>query len=128
MKWANILVLDNGLLEIKNNCDEVRLVSSYASNDSYATVVANTLSHVVLAPGDFSISGASGSSRVLTTAAGKQDPSAAASGGGASMHFAYCDSIGSNVLWVTDETSGQNIFAGNAVNYPALTYSSLQPV
>ena len=127
MKWANILVLDNGLLEIKNTCNEVRLISTYSANDPYATVVANTLSHVVLGSSDFTITGASGAARVLTTASGKQDTNAAVSGGGAGMSFAFCDSINDNVLWVTNETSGQTIFIGNTLNYPSLTYTSHQP-
>jgi len=127
MKWANILVLDNGLLEIKNTCNEVRLISTYSANDPYATVVANTLSHVVLGSSDFTITGASGAARVLTTASGKQDTNAAVSGGGVGMSFAFCDSINDNVLWVTNETSGQTIFIGNTLNYPSLTYTSPQP-
>jgi hypothetical protein len=128
MKWANILVLDNGLLEIKDTCNELRLISTYSANDPYATIVANTLSHVLMTPTDFVISGLTGAARIITSASGKQDINAAASGGGAGMHFAFCDGAGGNVLWVTSETSGQPIFVGNTINYPSLTYTSPQPV
>ena len=128
MKWANSLVLDNGLNEIKNVCNELRLISTYTLSDSYATVVSNTLAHTVMGPTDFALAGAAGLPRTCTSATGKQDLSAAASGGGASMHFAFCDSVGSNVLWVTNETSGQNVYVGNTVNFPSLVYTSNQPV
>jgi len=128
MKWANSLVLDNGLLEIKNTCNELRLISTYTLNDSYATVVANTLASIAMLSTDFTLAGASGLPRTCTSATGKQDLAADASGGGASMHFAFCDSVGSQVLWVTNETSGQNVFIGNTVNFPSLVYTSNQPI
>jgi hypothetical protein len=44
------------------------------------------------------------------------------------MHFAFVDTVNSKVLWVTQETSGQVITAGNPVNFPALVYKAVQPV
>lgn len=126
-KWANADVLDNGPNYIKTNCNKLALISSYTAGASYATVNAAILAEVTMATGDFTL-GASGSDRTLTTAAGKQDASANASGGSASNHLAFVDTINSKVLWVTEETSGQAVTAGNPVTFPSLVYTSKQPV
>ena len=126
-KWANADVLDNGPNYIKTNCNKLALISSYTAGASYATVNAAILAEVTMATGDFTL-GASGSDRTLTTAAGKQDASANASGGSASNHLAFVDTINSKVLWVTEETSGQAVTAGNPVTFPSLVYTSKQPL
>lgn len=127
-KWAHSDVLDNGLNYIKNNCNKLILASTYAAGDSYATVAGNTLAEVTMASGDFTLGNGASSARMLTTAAGKQDSAANASGGGAPMHFAFVDTVNSTVLWVTDETSDQTVTAGNPVNFPSLVYTSGQPI
>ena len=124
-KWVHTDVLDNGLLYIKNNCNKVILASTYTSGDSYATVNGNNLADAAMTSTDFTLSGSS--SRVLTTASGKQDTAANASGGGASMHICFVDTVNSKVLWVTDETSDQTITIGNPVTFPSLTYTANQP-
>lgn len=126
-KWANADVLDNGPNYIKTNCNKLALISSYTAGASYATVNAAILAEVTMATGDFTL-GTSGSDRTLTTAAGKQDASANASGGSASNHLAFVDTINSKVLWVTEETSGQAVTAGNPVTFPSLVYTAKQPV
>ena len=126
-KWANADVLDNGPNYIKTNCNKLALISSYTAGASYATVNAAILAEVTMATGDFTLA-TSGSDRTLTTAAGKQDASANASGGSASNHLAFVDTINSKVLWVTEETSGQAVTAGNPVTFPALVYTAKQPV
>lgn len=125
-KWVNADVLDNGLNNIRNNCNKMALISTYTAGDSYATVNGNILAEVTMASGDFTL-GSSGSNRTLTTASGKQDASANASGGGAAMHIAFVDTVASKVLWVTEETSDQTITAGNPVNFPSLVYTANQP-
>lgn len=126
-KWANADVLDNGPNYIKTNCNKMALISSYVAGDSYATVNGRILAEVVMTSTDFT-NGSSGNDRTLTTAAGKQDASANASGGSATNHIAYLDTVNSKVLWVTEETSGQAVTAGNPVTFPSLTYTSKQPV
>lgn len=126
-KWAHADVLDQGPNFIKSNCNKMALVSTYSAGDSYATVMANLLAEVVMASTDFTFA-TSGNNRTLTSASGKQDTSANASGGGASMHFAFVDTVNSKVLWVTDESSDQTIYAGNPVTFPSLVYTSNQPI
>ena len=126
-KWAHADVLDNGPAYIKTNCNKLALISAYAAGDSYATVNGNIIAEATMASTDFTL-GTSGSNRTLTTAAGKQDASANASGGGATNHLAFVDSVNSKVLWVTTETSGQAVVAGNPVTFPSLVYTAQQPV
>lgn len=126
-KWANADVLDNGPNYIKTNCNKMALISSYVAGDSYATVNGRILAEVVMTSTDFT-NGSNGNDRTLTSAAGKQDTSANASGGSATNHIAYLDTVNSKVLWVTEETSGQAVTAGNPVTFPSLTYTSRQPV
>ena len=124
-KYAHPDVLDNGPAYIKANCNKVALISSYAFGDSYATVNGRILAEATMASADFTL-GSNGNDRTLTTAAGKQD--AAADAGGPASHIAFLDTANSRVLWVTEETTGQTIVAGNPVTFPSLVYTSKQPV
>lgn len=125
-KYAHQQVLDNGLNYIKNNCDKVALISSYSVGESYATVVAKILAEAAMTSTDFTL-GSSGNDRTLTSAAGKSDTAANATGGSATNHIAFLNTTGSEVLWVTEETSGQVVTIGNPVNFPSLVYTSNQP-
>lgn len=125
-KYAHPDVLDNGIAFIRTNCNKMALISTFTTSDSYATVNGNILAEVVMTTTDFTL-GTSGSNRTLTTASGKQDTSANASGGSASNHIAFLDTTNSKVLWVTTETSGQAVTAGNPVNFPSLVYTAQQP-
>lgn len=125
-KYAHQQVLDNGLNYIKNNCDKVALISSYSVGESYATVVAKILAEAAMTSADFTL-GSSGNNRTLTSAAGKSDTAANDTGGSATNHIAFLNTTGSEVLWVTEETSGQVVTIGNPVNFPSLVYTSNQP-
>lgn len=125
-KFAHQQVLDNGLNYIKSNCDKIALISSYSVGESYSTVAAKVLAEATMVSTDFTLA-SSGNNRTLTSAAGKQDTSANATGGSATNHIAFLNTTGSEVLWVTEETSGQVVTAGNPVNFPSLVYTSNQP-
>lgn len=124
-KWAHADVLDNGPNYIQTNCDKVCVVSAYTAGDSYATVTAAILAEAALTTTDFTLA-SSGDDSTLTTASGKQDTSANASG--TASHIAFVDTANSKVLWVTEETSGQTIVLGNPVTFPSLVYTAKQPV
>lgn len=126
-KYAHPDVLDNGPAYIRANCNKVAVISSYAFGDTYATVNGRILAEATMTTGDFTL-GSSGNDRTLTTASGKQDASANTGGGGATNHIAFLDTVNSKVLWVTEETSGQTITAGNPVTFPSLVYTAKQPV
>lgn len=123
--WANSLVLDNGLNHIKNNCNQMAAIANYTAGDSYAAVTGgtNVLASVAMAPSDLVISD-EGTGRKITSATGKQDTSA--NNGGVVSHIAFLDTTNSQVLWVTNETSGQTIVQGNPINFPQLSYTSDQ--
>lgn len=126
-KFAHPDVLDQGPNFIKTNCNKMALISSYTFGATYATVNAAILAEAAMTSTDFTL-GSSGNDRTLTTASGKSDTAANASGGSATNHIAFLDTVNSKVLWVTEETSGQAITAGNPVNFPSLVYTAKQPV
>lgn len=125
-RYAHPDVLDNGPAYIRANCNKMALISAYTFGDSYATVNAAILAEVAMTTTDFTLAN-SGNNRAMTTASGKSDSSANASGGGANMHIAFLDTANSKVLWVTEETSDQTITATNPVNFPSLVYTANQP-
>lgn len=130
-KYVHPDVLDNGLNYIKTHCDKIAVISSYSAGDSYATVNAAILAEAAMAPDDFTLANGASGSRTITSAAGKQDASANAgntAGTGANNQFAFFDTLNSKVLWVTDETSNQDVVLGNPIDFPSLVYTSWQPV
>ncbi|HEU4855008.1 MAG TPA: hypothetical protein VFS89_06930 [Nitrosospira sp.] len=125
-KWANSTVLNGGLDYIKNNVTQQVLIKAYAAGDSYATVMANAVAAAAMAPTDMIITGAANNPRVLTFGA-KSAVATANSGPTPDNHIAFTDGV-SSVLVVTDETSDQQVFSGNMVNFPSNTYTSNQPI
>lgn len=123
-KFAHADVLDQGPNFIKSNCTKIAVVSAYSFGDSYATVNGNILAEATMASGDFTLATAT-NDRTLTSASGKSDSSANATG--AASHIVFLDVTNSKVLWVTEETSGQTITSGNPVNFPSLVYTAKQP-
>lgn len=124
-KYAHPDVLDQGPNFIKVNCNKMAVIDAYTFGDSYATVNGNILAEAAMTSTDFTLA-SSGNDRTLTTASGKSDTAANATG--AASHIAFVDTVNSKVLWVTEETSGQTITAGNPVNFPSLVYTAKQPV
>jgi hypothetical protein len=123
-KYAHPDVLDQGINYIKTNCNKIAVISAYTFGDPYSTVNGNILAEATMTSTDFTLA-TSGNDRTLTSATGKSDSSANATG--AASHIAFVDTSNSKVLWVTEETSGQTITSGNAVNFPSLVYTSKQP-
>lgn len=121
-KFAHANVLQNGPAYIKANANKMMLVSAYTVGDSLATCNSNKLAEVTMASGDYTFS-ASGSDQVLTTAT--KTGTATATAASPNLHFVFHD--GTNVLWVTDETTDQPITSGNPVDFPALPYTAKQP-
>ena len=125
-KWVKSTVLDDGINVIKNTATKMLLISAYTAGDSDATVLANALNAaVVMAPTDFTVA-ASGNNRTLTVVAGKTS-TASASAASPDLHIAFLTTANA-VLWVTDETSNQAITSGNPITFPALVYTTNQPV
>jgi len=126
-KFVNSKVLDFGIDYIRLNCNKVVLVATYAITDTFATVNTAPLADVTgLLPADFVIA-SSGNNRTLTSAS-KTDTAANSSGGGAGNHIVYLNTTGSEILWATQDASGQAVVTGNPVTFPSLVYTSVQPV
>lgn len=126
-KFAHSDILDGGLLALQAAAIRWLLIKNYSAGDSYATVVGNKVAEVTMASGDYTIGGAAGSPRTLTTASGKSATASVGSGVAPNLHFAFTDNVG-KVLWVTDETSDQVITAGDVKIFPSLTYTCNQPI
>lgn len=124
-KWANQNTLKGGLSYIQTTATKMLLIKAYAAGDSYATVVSNMVAEVTIAAGDMPITGTGNNPAVLTWAA-KSAVAANNSGATPDNHIAFTDGVGT-VICVTDETSDQQVFAGNTVNFPSNTYTCNQP-
>lgn len=125
-KWVNTNVHELGLNWLKTTPVQMRLVRTYANNDTWATVTGNTVCLVTGLTGtDFVISGASGASRVLTTTA-KTGTATATASSGSDLHVVFTDGT-SIVAWATDETTNQQVATGNVIVFPAITYTMQQP-
>jgi hypothetical protein len=131
-KFAGVSVLDGGSDLIRTRAGTAsrikqHIIKAYAAGDSYATVTGNSCGSVDMVAGDFVQSGASGASRVTTIAA-KSISLSAGSGASPNLHVAIVDSVSSEVLWVTDETTDQVLFNGGTFNIPSWTMTLPQPV
>lgn len=132
-KWANALVLDGGSDLIRTRAAtagriKMHVIRAYSAGDSYATVVGNSCGSVDMAAGDYVQSGAAGSPRVTTVGAKAGVSISTGSGASPDLHIAHVDSVSSEVLYVTNETSDRVLVAGDTVNIPAHTYTVNQPV
>ena len=131
-KWANAALLDGGsdLLRTRagttNRIKEL-ILKAYSAGDSYATVNGtNKCGEVSLVAGDIVQSGGAGVARVTTFGA-KAIPVTADSGASPNLHVAIVDTVNSEVLLVTDETSDQVLTNGNTFNCPNWTWTVGQP-
>lgn len=125
-KWVNSDVLDGGLNQVKNNATKYILIKAYALGDSYATVIGNAVATATVNSTNFTLSGAANNPRLLTTSTASAT-AAANSGATPDLHLAFTDGT-SKVLWVTDETTDQQVVIGNTVNFPALVLTFDQPI
>jgi hypothetical protein len=126
-KYLHPDVLDNGPALIKSAAAAMHVIKAYALEDSYATVIANSVGNASMTSADYTLSSGASLSRLMTTAAGKTAPASASSGAGPDLHIAFLDTAGSRVLWVTDETTDLVVTAGVSLTFPQLVLSSPQP-
>jgi hypothetical protein len=130
-KFANALILDGGSDLLRTRAATTarikeHLIKAYTAGDSYATVVGtNGLGSVDLVAGDI-VQSSSGSNRVTTFGA-KAISLTANSGASPNLHVAIVDSVTSEVLYVTDETTDQVVTSGGTFNVPAFTWTVNQP-
>jgi hypothetical protein len=130
-KFALASVLDGGSDLIRTRAGtaarvKMHVIKAYAAADSYATVTGNSCAVIDMVAGDY-VQSASGLNRVTTITAKSGVSVTANSGAAPNLHIAHVDSVSSEVLFVTDETSDQVLTSGNTVNIPAHTYQVNQP-
>lgn len=130
-KWALAAVLDGGSDLIRTRAGtaarvKMHVIKAYAANDSYATVTGNSCGSFDMVAADLVQSGAAGAART-TTVASKVVTLTANSGAGPNLHIALVDSVSSEVLLVTDETTDQVLTSGGTFTVPAWTYQVGQP-
>lgn len=118
----------NGVRTLAGTANRVmyHVIKAYAFGDSYATVVGNSCGSIAVAAGDLVTAGGAGSSRV-TTMASKTINLTANSGAGPDLHVALVDTTSSEVLYVTDETTNQVLYAGGTLTLPSWTDTITQP-
>ena len=128
-RWLHADVLDNGPAYLKANCNQVSVLKAYAAGDNYATVTGNSVCDIAASSSDFTLAAGSYSNSRKISIVAKEANATANSGASPDLHFAYLDTANTKILAVTDETSDQQIYAGNLVACPALDplFVFLQP-
>lgn len=125
-KWVHTNVFDNGLNVVKNTANEMLLITSYSPGDTYATVSARSVCSVNMAPADIVLGNFGTNERQLTIAA-KTGTATTNSPATPDLAVALVDSTNGVVLAVADETSDQQITAGNPINFPQWNIRGRQP-
>lgn len=90
-------------------------ISAYTMDDTYATVVGNSLADVTMAGGDFTKAAGDTSGRKVTVAA---KSGVTVDSTGTATHVALVNTSGTTVRYVTTCTS-QALTAANTVNFPS---------
>jgi len=126
--WVNDNVLDSGLTYIKTNCDRMILVKAYTSADTFATLISNGVASTAMTSADFAIAANSPTGRKITSTAKTAVTAYGNSGATPDLVVGFANSSGSAILWVSDETTNQQIYAANTVNFPAFVLAMPQPV
>lgn len=127
-KYLHPDVIDNGLQHIIDQAAgnvDMLLLSTYALADSHATLVTNSLASMGMVAGDFVLGDSGAYDRKLTVA--EKTGSVATSATAPDLHIAIVDTTNSKVLAVTDETSDQDVTAGNPITVPTFDIIVNQP-
>jgi hypothetical protein len=124
--FAHADVLENGPAYVKANATKILLVSTYTFGDSYATVVANTISEAAVTTANWAWT-TSGNDRVLTSTDNLTGSAAAAGADGTTVQYVVVDATNSKVLYSTEEGSDQPITAGNPITLKSVVIKATQP-
>lgn len=114
----NNVVYDNGLSHVKSNCDKIIITNGVPSISDYAATAGLKLGEATVTAADFTIADAAGGGRKISHAA-KQGTATATSNTAQDKHVAWLDSAAGVVLLVTQETTDQEFFTGNTIDFPA---------
>lgn len=126
-KYAAVLALEAELNYIRDNADQMRVITAYTQGDTYATVVANTVCTIAVTATDLPV-GVNGTLNRQITVASKTGSASASSPPTPDLHIALVDSVAAEVLAVGNETTDQVIVSGNPVTTPIWYIIASQPV
>lgn len=126
-KFVHKDVFDRGLEEVKNNANQMSLITSFAPGDAYALVASRSVCDIAMTAADLIINNYGTTERKIDVAA-KQGTASAASPVSSDLHIALLDTVGQRVMAVADETSDQPVTSGNPVAFPAWELRGRQPV
>lgn len=123
--WASTPFQNGGLNYLKTTATFLTLIKAYALGDNLATITSNKVAESAMVNGDFTITTPVAGTQRVTSAAKAGVNITADSVAGANTHWAFHD--GTNVIYVTKETTAQAFTNGNLVNFPALYVETPQP-
>jgi hypothetical protein len=128
---AHPTLLDNGPAILAARAATVgrivqHIINGYTVGQSYATVTGNSVMNTAMVAGDFVLSNGASSSRTLTVGA-KNSVTATGNATSGDLHTALVDTVSSEVLAVSDESSNINIASGNNYNIGSWTMNFAQP-
>lgn len=118
-------VQDNGLLYLKNNTNQIRLLSSYVVGQAFSTTTTNLLAFVSPTQPELVISSDGydrrfGFGDYLVTASGSTS-------GEFFLHVACVDTVQQKVLWVTECRENKQVLSGTQTMIPAAVFVFKQP-
>ncbi len=126
-KFVNQNAMIAELAYIRDNANVMHVITAYTQGDTYATVVGNSVCSIAVTSADLPIS-VFGTLDEQITVASKTGTASASSPPTPDLHLAIVNSTGSAVLAVGDETTNQDIVAGNPITTPVWYIRTTQPV
>ena len=117
--WIHSDVQDLGTNDIKVNANVLHLIKQYALGDAYATVTGNSIANTAMAATDYTLAGAAGAARTLTSATGKT----ATAGGSSAVSTTGTATAGSATTLTAATAWTVNAYVGFAVLITAGTGS-----
>ena len=119
--------LDKLLIQIRDTCTFVWLLSGYSAADNWATVSANKVGEAAINNSNFSGIGAGGAANSRQITFSGVTGSATATSTGNNLHMAIVDTTNSKVLAVTNETTNVDIADGADLTFPSFYLQVNQP-
>lgn len=124
--FAHTDVLGNGLLYLKNNTNQIRLLANYTFGDTFAATTANMVAFVSPTSSELIVESVGNNLRfgfgdfVVTAMASTP--------GTFFLHVACVDTTTSKVLWVTECRENRQVLSGTQTMIPSAVYTAKQPV
>jgi hypothetical protein len=115
------------LAYIRDNANNMHVITAYTQGDSYATVTGNSVCTIAVTSADLPVS-VLGTLDEQITVASKTGTASASSPPTPDLHIAIVNSVGAEVLAVGDESTDQAIVSGNPITTPVWYIKTTQPI